>query len=111
MLKCVLFIAESVQNMVPNAKVFYDLMEKNEISEKDLRYFRRKLSKWTIVVVRYSQGKLVNSRPCWHCARILKLVGIKNVVYSVEGGLVKEKMNQFETNHVSTMNRHRFNRD
>lgn len=73
---------------------------------KNIKKIRRIFSKYTVIVVRYSNGRLVNSRPCMHCAEVLKSVGIKQVIYSdSDGGLVKEKMSRFTTTHVSRFNR------
>jgi deoxycytidylate deaminase len=42
---------------------------------------KKKIPK-TIIVVGYYKNKLHNSKPCTHCLKMLKMVGIKNVIYS-----------------------------
>lgn len=73
---------------------------------KNIKKIRRIFSRFTVIVVRYSNGKLVNSRPCLHCANIMKIVGVKQVIYSdTNGDMVTEKMTQFKTEHLSRLNR------
>ena len=49
---------------------------------------RRKICKYTIWNVRWSRnGKLLNSKPCINCQKVLLESGIKNIVYSNEDGV------------------------
>ena len=49
--------------------------------------------------------RLGMSKPCKHCIRLLKDVGIKRVYYSDEGSFVCEKISEIQTTHVSRGNR------
>ena len=60
---------------------------------------RRFLSKCDIIVVKKSYG---NSRPCVRCLDMLKKSGIRRIYYSFERNLKMEKINEMETNHVSS---------
>ncbi len=49
---------------------------------------RRKISKYTIWNIRWSRdGRIVNSKPCMNCQKVLLESGIKNIVYSTDDGL------------------------
>lgn len=52
----------------------------------------------TLVVVRYNRlGDLRNSKPCHHCIELMKICGVRWVVYSDDyGNLVKEKVLEAE---------------
>jgi tRNA(Arg) A34 adenosine deaminase TadA len=52
--------------------------------------------KLDLLVVRFSkEGELVSSRPCYNCIRTLTgSIHIKNVYYSCNGKIIKEKFNE-----------------
>lgn len=105
MLRYDLFSTGLMKDYIKNEHVLYDLVRSNR-KIRNIKKIRRIFSRYTIIVVRYSNNKLVNSRPCLHCANILKLIGIKSVIYSdSDGALIKEKMTQFFTTHLSRLNR------
>ena len=54
----------------------------------------------TIVVIRYSAGNIHNSKPCIECCHMLKQLGVKRVIYSVENGVIAEKVSNIYTNHM-----------
>jgi hypothetical protein len=54
-----------------------------------------------VVVIRWSDGKIKNSKPCMHCLQYMKNIGIKKICYSnEEGEFVNEKIKNIETVHV-----------
>ena len=59
---------------------------------------KRKVGKYTIWNVRWSRsGKLVNSKPCHHCQKVLLGVGIKNIVFSTNSGIfIKTKLAELD---------------
>ena len=63
-----------------------------------------------ILVIRINKsGVLLNSAPCFHCAKLLrynKLVKIIRIYYSVSGGVEKINFSEYETSHISKQNRH-----
>jgi len=52
---------------------------------------------------------MLNSKPCSHCLETLKDYGIKTVYYSSDKTMVKEKVNQMETTHISSGNKRKRN--
>ena len=51
-------------------------------------------------------GKIINSKPCWHCLQYIKtLKFIKYIVYSTENGWKVEKVIDMHTEHISKGNR------
>jgi deoxycytidylate deaminase len=61
----------------------------------------RMFSKLEIVVIRYSNEKLKMSKPCKHCIKYLKYIGIKKVHYSDEhGNIISEKTKDLQSEHV-----------
>ena len=105
MLKSDLFSTGYMKDYVKNEHVLYNMVHQKR-TLKNIKKIRRKFANCTIIVVRYSNGQLVNSRPCLHCANILKIVGVKQVIYSnANGKMIKEKMTHFSTSHVSRLNR------
>ena len=67
----------------------------------------KKLSKYSIVVLRVnSNGKLLNSKPCYHCLQILKKIGISKIYYSTEDGEIEvQKIKNMDTDHYSRLKR------
>src|SRR5438132_613522 len=64
---------------------------------------RNRLSSLTIVVIRVgTDHMLLNSRPCSQCILHMRSVGVRKVIYSIEGhGLVCENVNKMETTHLT----------
>lgn len=50
------------------------------------RFNIRKLSKYTMVVIRTHKNRLVESKPCSECLRKIRNAGIKKIVYSTKEG-------------------------
>ena len=47
-----------------------------------------------------------DSAPCSRCANIMKILNIKNIIYSnSEGKLIKCRVKDYNTNHISQGNR------
>lgn len=57
----------------------------------------------TILVIRLnSEGKLCNSKPCKNCCEIMRLHGIRKVIYSNEHGKLESyKLSEFYSDHIS----------
>ena len=83
--------------------VFYDVLEKRKNTNiKKYTKIKKKFSQITLVVIKYSKDKLGMSKPCLECLKIIKLVGVKNVIYSNQYGImVNEKVNKMKTKHLS----------
>ena len=64
------------------------------------KIIRKILNNITVIVIRYSAGKIHNSKPCVECCYMLKQLGVKRVVYSVDSGVVKEKVINLQTDHM-----------
>ena len=68
-----------------------------------------------MIVVRFSkEGKLCQSRPCYHCLETLTRAGIsiKNVYYSKDGEIQKEKFGDMMNNELTSISsgmRHKHN--
>jgi deoxycytidylate deaminase len=59
-----------------------------------------------MIVIRYSNdGELSSSRPCFHCLRTLINSGlrIRNVYYSNDGEIVKEKFSEMIDSELTTV--------
>ena len=54
----------------------------------------------TVIVIRFSAGNIHNSKPCIDCCGMLKQLGIKRVIYSIENGVIAEKVSNIQTNHM-----------
>lgn len=55
-----------------------------------------------IIVIRSNGTNLLNSKPCIHCINYIKKYNISNIYYSIENNIIiKEKIYNIETNHVS----------
>lgn len=60
--------------------------------------------KYKLLVVRYSNGKFYNSKPCKHCLiEIQKYICIKKVLYSsgFQNEIINEKAYMIENEHIS----------
>ncbi len=69
---------------------------------------RRMLTKVTIIVIRQSNGKFVMSKPCQHCIKVMKSLGIKKIYYSGDSNnLVYEKIRYIYTDHMSVATRNK----
>ena len=72
-------------------RVFYD------------RKMRRKMRKLTIYIVkhRHSTKHSAESKPCSHCAKEIKRLGIKKIVYvDAIGGVTKTNSRDYHTDYV-----------
>ncbi len=60
-------------------------------------------SKIDIYVVRVNRlGELMNSKPCYHCTRMLKMLGIRRVYYSDNNGnIVCERVSELSNTHIT----------
>jgi tRNA(Arg) A34 adenosine deaminase TadA len=84
----------SLHAEVSALKNFYKKYSKNE-------YVKMKVD---LYVIRISQsGKLVSSRPCFHCLRTLarSKINIRYVYYSVNETIMKEKFNSMMENELT----------
>lgn len=79
-----------MRNLEP-CSVFYGKIAKNPRYVKTL----------TLVVIRIVNDGLDNSKPCKHCCEFIKSVGIKKIIYSVKGGLVKQNVRDLSNEHLS----------
>lgn len=60
------------------------------------------MNRATIYVIRVNaHGKLANSKPCAHCTKFLKKSGVKNIYYSVDDGLIYDKIKNLTSDHIS----------
>tara|TARA_B100001996_G_scaffold135897_1_gene103457 strand:- start:55 stop:474 length:420 start_codon:yes stop_codon:yes gene_type:complete len=55
---------------------------------------RRKMSKYTIWNIRWSRdGRVVSSKPCINCQRVLMECGVKTIVFSTQDGkFIKDRL-------------------
>lgn len=99
---CVInYLLNSLWYNIYQYSIFYILFQKN-IDNKKLSKIRKKFSQIDLVVIKYSKNKLGMSKPCLDCLKIIKIVGIKNIIYSdSKGNIVSEKTNKMETSHLS----------
>lgn len=64
------------------------------------------MNKYNLLVIRVNhEGKLVNARPCHNCVDMLKSCGIKNVFYSIENGIISERVNGIISINSSSVSR------
>ena len=75
--------------------VFYE--KKKKASNGQRNKARRMLKKCDIIVVK----KNGNSRPCYHCLKFLKQIGVRRVYYTVQKTLKMEKVKEMESDHIS----------
>lgn len=79
-----------------------------KMSEKKIM---SKLRKLTILVINVKDdGRLIMSMPCAHCVFNIKRVGIKNVLYSTNGAVIKKKSTELDMSYISSGNRFRSRR-
>jgi len=82
-------------------------MKIHTISSSNPDKIRRKMSKYSICVVRSSeridgQVNLMNSLPCRDCLKKLKMVGLNKVIFSENGNTINSaRIHQIETNHLN----------
>jgi hypothetical protein len=68
------------------------------------RAFQKKIDMYVIRL--NNDDELMNSKPCHNCLNVMRIFGIKNIYYSVDGGeLKKEKISELETDHYSIAHR------
>jgi len=72
--------------------------DKIEPKKKNKKNFYR--NKFTIVVIRINNNnELRSSNPCAHCVNVMKLFGIRKVIYSTNNGnFISELLENIETN-------------
>lgn len=71
-----------------------------------IRKYKKDKKKFNLLVIRLStQNKLLNSKPCIECCRVLKESGIINkIYYSNENGIITTKrINNFESEHKTLL--------
>lgn len=68
---------------------------------------KKTLCRYSIVVLRVNNdGKLLNSKPCFHCLQILKISGLNKIYYSDSNGNINvEKIKNMTTSHLSRINK------
>ena len=93
MLKLQHFISSSprLSGIKGKGRVFYD------------RKFRRKMRKLTIYVARHrhSTAHSAHSHPCSHCAKEIKRIGIKKIVYVDDYGQINKSLTKkYHTDYV-----------
>jgi tRNA(Arg) A34 adenosine deaminase TadA len=66
--------------------------------------FNKKYNKLDLCVIRVNnKGKLMNSRPCMHCLKLMKTIGIRNVYYSSsDTTMVKESVKNMISTHITS---------
>lgn len=72
--------------------------DKIEPKKKNKKNFYR--NKFTIVVIRINNNnELKSSNPCAHCVNVMKLFGIRKVIYSTnDGNFISELLENIQTN-------------
>ena len=61
----------------------------------------RMMGKMYIVVIRWNGQEFKFSKPCNHCIKYLRKIGIKKIYYSLDDGSMKyEKLKYMESDHV-----------
>ena len=72
--------------------------DKIEPKKKNKKNFYR--NKFTIVVIRINNNnELRSSNPCAHCVNVMKLFGIRKVIYSTnDGNFISELLDNIQTN-------------
>ena len=72
--------------------------DKIEPKKKNKKNFYR--NKFTIVVIRINNNnELRSSNPCAHCVNVMKLFGIRKVIYSTnDGNFISELLKNIQTN-------------
>merc|ERR1712154_118872 len=74
------------------ARKGYNKKSKN-LPNKYINKYNRKMPKIIYVIRVDGKGKLMYSRPCSHCLTVLKRIGIKYAIYSVDRySFIKEKL-------------------
>jgi deoxycytidylate deaminase len=65
------------------------------------------MTKIKIVVVRVnSEGDFVMSKPCKHCIKFMRAMGVKRISYSTDDNvIVTEKLSKIKSDHVCQMRR------
>ena len=86
-----------------NSHVFYENYIKKVKDRKIIKQFKKIPSK--IIVVRFNNdGEFRSSEPCMHCLHCLKAIGVKEIYYSVDEGIIKKKISEMTTDHISNGN-------
>lgn len=79
------------------------------LKRKHGKHYLKYAKKYSLYVVRLiklhknaKKYSLANSLPCYYCSKKIKEIGLKNIIYSNEDGLlVKTKCNQLHSTHQS----------
>ena len=88
--------------------VFYG-GERNSKLNNIPKKIKRMLRKIKMVVIRLGgNGNFTMSKPCRHCIKYLKLMGVKAITYSTNSGFICEKLSRISSVHVCQVRR-RFN--
>jgi deoxycytidylate deaminase len=94
---------------------YIQILNKNSIHAEahliNSLFKNKKLSNITLVVIRISKNnKLMNSKPCCDCIKIIKNSGFKKVCYStgkLSTPLIIERVNTLNNDHKSQLARHK----
>jgi cytidine deaminase len=77
------------------------------ITKKTLTKIRRKFSKISLIVIKYSAGKLRMSKPCGACINSMRALGFKDIYYTDEdGNITVEKIRDIESTHISFLQKY-----
>lgn len=71
-----------------------------------IRKYKKDKKKFNLLVIRLStQNKLLNSKPCHECCRVLKESGIINKIYysNENGHIITERINNFNSEHKTLL--------
>lgn len=73
---------------------------KNSLYKNDKA--RRLLNNITIIVIRWNGTRFTGSKPCFYCCRLMKELGIKQVIYSLQdGSLHMDKVKNLSNDHIT----------
>ena len=75
---------------LPKYKEFPFYHSESHLINKLLMMYNDINSNWKIVILRINrQGKILGSKPCINCAKLLESVGLTQIYYSTDDGLFK----------------------
>lgn len=56
----------------------------------------------SVIVIRWNGYRFMNSRPCKHCSKMLRNIGVKTIYYSDEDGdITYERVKDLHSEHLS----------
>lgn len=95
----------------------YDFFKKYKLFKNNKKRFikhkklSKKLSSCSLIVLRTNKyGSFLDSKPCYHCLKMIKELKIKYIYYTIstcnnDNNIVKEKVKDMFTTHVSCGNK------